>query len=165
MLHILSYRIKKERKESTEKGECTFRKGKLSAVIHMGIQVKRPVYMKSYSLENAGRGGGKGKPRNQESPKGNQSCIDYRKQDKGKLRSPFLSLHLNRIMICVAIYAGIRIDVDIFFRICLCTPLPETLQKHGEEKNDSKKGRKNHRCRFKAVAEKEQEAALQSLSF
>ena len=68
-------------------------------------------------------------------------------------------------MICVAIYAGIRIDVDIFFRICFCIPLPETLQKHGEEKNDSQKGRKNHRRRLKAVAEKEQEAALQSLSF
>ena len=103
----------------------------------MGIQIIGPVYMKSDSLKNAGKGGGKGKPRNQESPKGNQSCIDYRKQDKGKLRSPFLSLRLNRIRICVAIYTGIRIDVDIFFRICLCTPLPETLQKHDNEKNDS----------------------------
>ena len=35
------------------------------------------------------------------------------------------------------VYAGIRIDVDIFFRICFCIPLPETLQKHGDEKNDS----------------------------
>ena len=164
MLHILSHRIKKERNESTEKGECTFRKGKLSAVIHMGIQIKGPIHMKTDCLENAGKCGGKGKPRNQESPKGNQSCIDYRKQDKGKLRSPLLSLGLNRIRICVAIYAGIPIDVDIFFRIHLCIPLPETLQKHGEEKNDSQKGRKNHRCRFKAVAEKEQEATLQSLS-
>ena len=121
--------------------------------------------MKSDSLKNAGKGGGKGKPRNQESPKGNQSCIDYRKQDKGKLRSPLLSLGLNRIRICVAIYAGIPVDVDIFFRICFCIPLPETLHKHGEEKNDPQQGRKNHRCRFKAVAEKEQETALQSFPF
>ena len=76
MLHVLSHRIKKKRKESTEKGEGRFRKRKLSAVIHMGIQIKGPVYMKADGLENAGKGGGKGKPRNQESPQGNQSCIN-----------------------------------------------------------------------------------------
>ena len=79
--------------------------------------------MKADGLENAGKGGGKGKPRNPKSPKGNESCIDYRKQDKGKLRSPLLSLRLNCIMICIAIYAGIRIDVEIFFRICFCITL------------------------------------------
>ena len=97
--------------------------------------------MKSYSLENAGKGGGKGKPRNQESPKGNQSCIDYRKQDKGKLRCPLLCLGLNPIAICIAIYFAIRIDICIDIRVpigmCLYIPLPETLQKHGKEKNDA----------------------------
>lgn len=147
MLHILSHRIKKKRKESTEKGEGRFRKRKLPAVIHMGIQIKGPVYMKADGLENAGKGGGKGKPRNPKSPKGNESCIDYRKQDKGKLRSPLLSLRLNPIVICIyvtinpgfRIYAriGICVPIGIYLRICFDTPLPETLQKHGEEKNDS----------------------------
>ena len=97
--------------------------------------------MKSDSLENTGKGGGKGKPRNQESPKGNEPCIDYGKQDKGELRSPLLSLGLNPIAICIAIYFAIRIDICIDIRVpigmCLYIPLPEKLQKHGKEKNDA----------------------------
>ena len=76
---------------------------------------------------------------------------------------------MNPIAICIAIYFAIRIDICIDIRVpigmCLYIPLPETLQKHGEEKNDSQKGRKNHRRRLKAVAKKEQETALQSFPF